>query len=547
MTTELEALEQASVESGSLMDILEQHADAGLERDFRPYKPVISTIDGVQFIDGKRRIPTKPKCNLEPSTARWSNIEIVRQRDVKLFLEMAPQAVGFRHRTPRTLANILASRLDGTMPLGLWDNAVETQRNRTNIQLFNIKVPESENPEHTLWARESRNASPSREKEAGKLSALLEYRELNESAQPLQSNWGKADNDNFDDPEWEEGDLKKPQRDAEAELETRPNLTELIACSDVPTVQYETRRVGLNAGPKLSDCGYCMFPTSPRRSEIVVPVSGDVECMVKRSVVVQRGNKTVTLERHKLVMIDELTKNEKWSFYRIGSLIVAPRRFVTAKKTYWKGAVTHYWINGRRFRAKEDVCGTPYGPAIKRSNPFWKPLNPRTSKRTVALLSPAERAKQLANKAKPIPCLPPTDEALEEFRLKLLSNGIPANDNHQHDGLPYDVESKDELQFGYAFGKTHADKTPAPFDDASERRQMLAEVNARLSPQARLVTNMVVQTDETEILAQNYAGVGAAIFTGRKKPSERTLMRHGKQAVNDAAKEIGTLRQELAA
>jgi hypothetical protein len=393
-----------------------------------------------------------------------------------------------------------------------------------------------------------RNASPTREKDDGKLNALLEYRQLNESAQPLQSNFLQADNDNFSDPEWEEGDLKKPLRDPEAELETRPNLTELIECYDVPTVQYEKRQVGLITGPKLSECGYCMFPTSPLVREMIVPVSGDVECMVKHTVVVQKGNKTVALERHKLVMIDDLAKTDKWSFYRIGGLIVAPCRIVTANKLYWKGAVTHYWINGRRFRAKKDKHGTPYGPASKGSNDNnWKPLHPRTTKRVVTLLSPAERETQLANKAKPISCPMTADEALESFRLKLLANGKPANDNQQNDGLPYDVESKDQLQFGYAFGKSCADTPPEKSDDAAERRQSLTEVNARLSPQARLVANMVVQTDETDTLAKNYADVGAALVTGRKKPSERTLMRHGETAVTDAANEIGTILQELAA
>jgi hypothetical protein len=246
MTIELEALERASVESDSLRDILEQHADAELERDFRPYKPVISTIDGVQFIDGKRRLRTKPKCNLKPSTARWRNITVVREHDDKLFLSMAGRAAGFRHRTPRALASILAARLADTLPLGLCDNAVETRRNRVKIEQYDADFPESENPEHTLQARDSRNASPTREKDAGKLNALLDYRELNESAQPLQSNFLQADNDNFSDPEWEEGDLKKPLRDAEAELETRPTENELAACHDVPTVQYETRRVNIS-------------------------------------------------------------------------------------------------------------------------------------------------------------------------------------------------------------------------------------------------------------------------------------------------------------
>jgi hypothetical protein len=58
---------------------------------------------------------------------------------------------------------------------------------------------------------------------------------------------------------------------------------------------------------------------------------------------------------------------------------------------------------------------------------------------------------------------------------------------------------------------------------------------------------MVVQTDETETLAQNHAEVGAALATVRKNASGRTLIRHGQKAVSDAAKEIGVLLQELAA
>jgi hypothetical protein len=58
---------------------------------------------------------------------------------------------------------------------------------------------------------------------------------------------------------------------------------------------------------------------------------------------------------------------------------------------------------------------------------------------------------------------------------------------------------------------------------------------------------MIVQTDETETLAQNHAEVGAALATGHKNTSERTLIRHGQKAAGDAAKEIRTLLQKLAA
>jgi hypothetical protein len=126
MTEELEAFEQASVESGSLRDILEQCADAELERDFRPYKAVVSTIDGVQFIDGKRRVRTKPKCNAARSTAPWRNIIVMREHDDKLFLEMAVRAVGHKHEpVAGVLAQILVSRRDSKVPTVLRDIAAE--------------------------------------------------------------------------------------------------------------------------------------------------------------------------------------------------------------------------------------------------------------------------------------------------------------------------------------------------------------------------------------------------------------------------------------
>jgi hypothetical protein len=200
------------------------------------------------------------------------------------------------------------------------------------------------------------------------------------------------------------------------------------------------------------------------------------------------------------------------------------------------------------------LYGTPKGPQRKRSNPFWNPLHPRKSERPIEKLSPEARAKQLANKENPIPCLPPTHEELEAFRLKLLANGKPVSDNQQQcDGLSYTVESADELQFGYTFGKSYYNPavcsvdTVCSYDDVAEKRQTLAILNARLSPQTRQVANMVVQTDETDTLAQNYVDVGRAVTAGRRTVSERTLMRHGQDAVSKAAKEISTVLQELAA
>ena len=139
-------------------------------------------------------------------------------------------------------------------------------------ECYGAEYPEKDYPEHTLWPRDPRNASPTRKKNAKHLVAFWDYRELNKSFEPLQSTWGHADNNDYDslreeddanDDRREEGDAKKPERDVEAELETRPNETELVACYDLPTVKYTSRQVGLITGPKLSDCGYCMAPTSP--------------------------------------------------------------------------------------------------------------------------------------------------------------------------------------------------------------------------------------------------------------------------------------------
>jgi hypothetical protein len=95
---------------------------------------------------------------------------------------------------------------------------------------------------------------------------------------------------------------------------------------------------------------------------------------------------------------------------------------------------------------------------------------------------------------------------------------------------------------------TYADSNDSePFDDVAERKDFLAVFNAGLSPVTGRVANMVVQTDETDTLAQNTIEVGAALTTGRRNVSERTLMRRGQKAIDDAGKEIAARFQQLAA
>jgi hypothetical protein len=302
--------------------------------------------------------------------------------------------------------------------------------------------------------------------------------------------------------------------------------------------------------------------------DMIVPVSGDVWCIgfhkdrlleyedsARKSLAgleIWRAQEQINtyvdrIAKPEILDISDVARHRKWTICQIGDLRFAPYR----TKLHYRGQVTHYRDpenKDRWFRTKEDEYGTPYGPKSKGSNEAaWTPLHPRLSERPVKRLSPAARAKQSANKANPIPCPMTTDEELEAFRRKMLANGKLANDNERHNGLPYDVESADELQFGYAFGKTYSDpKRSEPSDEPTEeRKQTLAELNARLSPQARCVANMVVLTDETNTLAQAYADVGAIVpGTG---VSGRTLMRRGQRAVEDAAQEINAIRQALAA
>ena len=443
------------------------------------------------------------------------------------------------------------------------DATKEALRNRAKIERYNAERPETDYPERTLSPRDSRNASPSREKDAKQLNAFWVYRELNKSVEPLQSNYLRADNDNYGyDPDSVEGDAKKPLRDAEAEWEIRPSPEEMAALYDVPTVKYETRMVRTRGEPQLSEDGYL---ASPIWRDMIVPVSGDVWCIgfqktrlleyedaARLSLAglgIRRTRKQIDAYVDKIAKpetldISDVAKHREWTLFRIGDLYFAPYR----TKQFSRGEVVKYGSDGHMYPVKDEY-GTPYGSKNKGSDDAaWVPRHPRTSESSVVMLSPAARAKQKANKDRPIPCPTPTADELEAFSLKLQANGKPANDNGHYDGLPYDVESADELQFGYAFGTTYTPPNdPEPFDDVVERKSLLAAVNARLSPQARLVANKVVCTEETETLAQSYEDVGAALATGRKKASVSTLKRHGKQALISAAKELDELFQDLAA
>jgi hypothetical protein len=575
--TELERLERSTVESPE--DISNNYVTQELDRLFRSEKELVEVCKGgARFINGKRRVRTNTlTCSVAPSKSPWRNFAISRPTDNKLFLDMAAHAVGFRHCTlTRALARILTSRLDNQVPAGLGDNVEQALRNRVAIERFNVDYPQKDYPDSKIIPRDPRNSSPSRKKDPVLLSAFFEYFELNKSFEPLQSNWMQADNENYYAVGSEEGDVQKPERSDEAEWEMRPELTELVDCYSAPTVTYETRQVGLLTGPKLSDCGYCMAPTSPLVRTMKLPISGDVECIgfhkgrlleCEDAARVSLAGLGIRRTRKQIdIYVDRLLKPERlnitdvarwkpWTVCRIGDLRFAP----SGTKNFSLGEVVKYGSNGGMYKVKDEY-GTPYGPESsgsveaksdddkERDNKGWKPVDPRTRKTKLVWLSPAEKAKQPGNRKNPIACPMTADEALKSFHIMLAANGKPANDNGDHDGLPYDVESRDELQFGYAFGRSYADSGGSePFDDVAERKELLAAVNAGLSSQARRVANMVVLTDETDTLAQNMVEVGAALATGRRNASERTLMRRGQKAIDDAAAELNKVRQELAA
>ena len=269
-----------------------------------------------------------------------------------------------------------------------------------------------------------------------------------------------------------------------------------VALCSKATVTYETRMVSTVDYPRLIEPGYCL---TCGKTEMKIPVSGDVWCIgyrkdkllehdaAARNALPKRGIRRTQnrindyadrIENPVLVNISNVAKHRKWTLFSIGGAFFAPYR----TKLHYRGQLIHYTdSNGQKRVVKEDEHGTSKGPKDRGSDDkYWKPLNPRTPKNHVVKLSPAARAKQLANKTKPIERLPPTDEELEAFRLKLLVNGKPANDNQQHDGLPYDVMSKDELQFGFTFGRSYADTIPENSDDATDRKQTLTKPPAKL-------------------------------------------------------------------
>jgi hypothetical protein len=482
--------------------------------------------------DVKPRVRTKPRrrCNLEKSTTppdiisctayRLKVLAIAKgQCGVGLTTEFKEQARRGDTWVPSCRATVhqrnvsLPSFFVCITPPGLCDTTKEASRNRTKLECYRVDYPEKDYPEHTLWPRAPRN----RGKAQKHLQPFWEHRNLNQSTEPIQSNWLKSDNDNFE--EREEGDAPKPKRSFDAELEMRPSVNELA--SRWSGVKYETWRVR-TSDIRLSEDGYLCNPIDAYR-EMKIPVSGDVEVFgFHRSLGIKATQKQIDefKRQHKngtkqhnahvwawvdhawkprILNIADVDKSRKWTLYRIGDLFFAPDR----TKEDRKGAVTHYiGSNGKKIRAK-DKYGSPYGPESTGSDEkYWK------------------------------------------------RSAVAVNDNSEAD-QPGEVKSSEDFHvaaFGYAFGATStACSTASFFDDVVERKQHLVAVNARLSPEALRVCNMVVSSDETEALAGSKANLGAALHIGRRALSESQARRRGDDAMNDTADKLAAVYQALAA
>ena len=324
----------------------------------------INETDGDDmFVDGKRRLRKKPRCNRTLSALRAVNVG-----------------------------------------LSVIDDSDQAARNRARIERYNVERPEHIRPEHTMYPRESRNASPTRKKDAGILNPFWEFRQLHVSSEPLQSNYMQPANENFSLVSFgDDNDVpRQPVCDVEAEWEIRPTANELIALYSSPTVTYEIRMVHVSDYPRMVEPGYCLICG---KQEMKIPVGGDVDWM--------RTNVPSRIGGLRLAVDDQCTP-------------YSPRR----------GQVTHYRGGDRWFRSR-DQYGTPYGPESKGSDEAnWKPLCPRTT--AVAKGSPTIKAKQRGNRFNPTPCPMTADEAYASWQ----ANGRPGKCNQadRYDGLPFDVE-----------------------------------------------------------------------------------------------------------
>jgi len=149
--TELESLEQSMAESPK--NISRKYVREELKRLFQPNETLVSTImkDGAVFIDGKRKFASKPKCNLEISTARpdiQSGLTTEFKEQARRGDTWVPAGRLFRYRVAselrQTLALLPSFFVCIITPPGLVDTTREASRNRAKIEKYNFEFPEKD-------------------------------------------------------------------------------------------------------------------------------------------------------------------------------------------------------------------------------------------------------------------------------------------------------------------------------------------------------------------------------------------------------------------
>jgi hypothetical protein len=268
------------------------------------------------------------------------------------------------------------------------------------------------------------------------------------------------------------------------------------------SIKYEVRTI--SAAPPLSQCGYA----TPFYSEMKIPVSGDVEYWVTASKrngsedKLQRrlGNKGANQEKidsevkelAHLAIVSFQNRGKSWAIYSFGGMKFAPCRYTKNGRTVYRGELTD---NGP-YAAQDKLVQPQELECPGSDNKFWAPLFPRK-----------------------------------------LSDKV----------LPDDVESEDELQFGYCYDPRSEPrkKDNEPSDGINpyallERKQMRDAYEGLLAPQSLRVSDALLG------LAKNRKEIGRALSDDQTL-DEKTYERRGKLALDETLTDIRKARQILAA
>ncbi len=285
------------------------------------------------------------------------------------------------------------------------------------------------------------------------------------------------------------------------EIEMRPSPEELAELWNDPSITYEVRTI--SAAPPLSQCGY----VTPFYSEMKIPVSGDVKYWVTASKSklsedkLQRrlGNKGASQEKidseikelARLEIVGFKNRGKSWALCSFGGMEFAPCRYTKNGRIVYRGELTD---NGQ-YAAQDKLVQPQELECPGSDNKFWAPLVPR----------------ELSNKA-----------------------------------LPYNVDSEDELQFGYCYDPRS--EPPKKNNESSdginpyvllERKQMRDAYEGLLAPETLRVSEGLLG------LAKNRKEIGRALSDDQTL-DEQTYERRGGAALNDTLKDITKVRQILA-